>query len=392
MKHDLRNLFYVNNNGSYRKRLSASVCYEKFVEILKDCVNYLNKDASYSFFKQKYDVYINAFKKSKLNRYILIELEFFSKTTTDINYYLSRGWEENEAKDLLKNRQRINLNTEQKQKRAKTFSLNYKNGKHKNFYRPSQKEYWINKGFTYEEAKLKIQNLYSSSSKKFHNEIKINGGEFLTVRQLKYWINKGLSTEDAQEQLQKIQDKRSLKYFIEKYGVKEGTEKFNKTIKKWLDTLNNKSDEEKQKILIKKLKRTKKYSSISIKLFDSIIEFFKNKNIIFKKIHYKENEFFLYDYDEKKIYFYDFTIKDLNLIIEFNGNTFHPNKQKLSKSEWDCWINPITKKTADEHYLYDEKKRLLAENRGFEYLIIWEDETFDNNKHKIINKIQSLWK
>jgi len=88
---------------------------------------------------------------------------------------------------------------------------------------------------------------------------------------LKYWINLGLSVEEAKEQIRKIQDKRSLPYFIEKYGKDEGIKKFNETIKKWITSLNNKSEEEKLDILIRKTKRSKRYSNVSIKLFDGVL-------------------------------------------------------------------------------------------------------------------------
>lgn len=387
---DLRELFYKNNNGSYRKRLNEPVCFEVFIDILKISVNKINKHADILFFKDKYENYLKVFNKKNISRRILSELGFFSKTTTNINYYISRGWSKIDAKLLLQNRQHVTLNKEQSERRAKSFSNNYYNGKHKKFVRPSQIEYWINLGFSEEESKIKMNEYYSVLSKKFHDKIKQEGKKFLTVRQLDFWISQGLSFEEAQEQLRYIQDKRSLNYFIQKYGIEKGTKKFNETIKKWLNTLDNKTEEEKRQILIKKTKYSKRYSHISVKLFENVLRCLEKEGIFFKKIYYKENEYFIYDNENKKIYFYDLTIKDINLIVEFNGNAFHPNKDKLTEIEWNAWINPLTKKTADENYKYDCAKRRLAENNGFNYLIIWEDETFENNKHKIINKIHSL--
>jgi len=389
---DLRELFFFNNSGSFRKRLSEIICYDEFKEIIISCVNNLNKNASEEYFKNKYDIYINSFKKNKLNRYLLLELDFFSKTTTNINYYLSRGWPEKESKNLLKDRQRVKFTEESKKQRAETFSSNYKKGKHKEFFRPSQIKYWKNKGYSNKDAKIKIFNYYSEKSKSFHNKRRKNNIEFLTVRQFKYWESRGLNLKDAQEQLRKIQDKRSSKYFIEKYGKIEGKRRFDQTTKKWLDTLNNKSEEEKLDILIRKTRRSKKYSNISIYLFDKILKEVKEKyNIVFKKVFYKEKEWYIYDKENKRIYFYDLMIKDINLIIEFNGNSFHPNKNILSEKEWNNWSNPITKQNANYHYDYDLNKRNLAIKNNYNYLIVWENETFEHNKNKIINKILSLY-
>lgn len=389
---DLRELYFFNNSGSFRKRLTEIVSYDKFKEILLTCVNLLNRNASEEYFKNKYDIYINSFKKSNLNRYLLLELGFYSKTTTNINYYLSRGWSEEESKILLKDRQSIKLSEKSKKQRAKTFSSNYKEGKHKKFFRPSQIEYWKNRGYSDKNAKIKIFDYYSKKSKTFHNERRKRNIEFLTVRQLKYWQKKGLNLKDAQEQLRKIQDKRSLEYFIEKYGKVKGEKRFNQTTEKWLNTLNNKSEEEKLDILIRKTKRSKKYSNVSVHLFDEVFKELKEKyNIVLKKKYYKENEWYIYDKENKKIYFYDLTIKDINLIVEFNGNIFHPNKNILSKKEWNNWRNPITKQNANYHYDYDLNKKNLAVKSNYNYLIVWENETFEHNKNKIINKILSLY-
>lgn len=295
-------------------------------------------------------------------------------------------------KKLLKKRQTIVLSEESKKRAAVTFRKNYREGKHAKFFRPSDIRYWLNKGYEYEEAKKQMFELYSKSSKKFHEKIRQSGKKFLTIRQLKYWTELGLTEEEAKEQLRRIQDKRSLKYFIRKYGEDEGTKKFNETTEKWLTTLNNKSEEEKLDILLRKTKRSKRYSNASIQLFDKVFQELKDiYGIEFTKIYYKEKEYYIYDYDNKRIYYYDLMIKDINLIIEFNGICFHPNKDSLSLKEWNAWINPITKQNADYHYEYDIRKKTLAEINGFNYLIIWENETFDNNKNKIINKILSLY-
>lgn len=167
---DLRELFYINNNGSFRKRLNELINYDEFKEILLCNVNLLNINASDEFFKNKYQIYINNFKKVKLNRYVLLEIGFFSQTTTNINYYLSRGWSIEESKKLLKDRQTNILSAESKKRRANTFSKNYREGKHKKFIRPSQIDYWINKGFNYEESQKQMYEYYSKLSKKFHNK------------------------------------------------------------------------------------------------------------------------------------------------------------------------------------------------------------------------------
>jgi hypothetical protein len=401
----IKELFLEKGKNRCKKRLNV-VSYEEYKDIIFRAIYQINPDSSEKFFKEKYKLYCNIFDK-KFDYRNTSKLGFYSTTTTNIQYYLSRGWNKDEAECLLKKRQSVSKSkfikkygkdlgnkkyNEYLQKRATSYSDNYKNGNHKKFYRPSQKEYWETQGFKNHEIKEKIFDYYSKLGKKFHNKRKEEGIEFLTIRQLKYWINKGLSLDSAQEQLRKIQDKRSLKYFIEKYGEKEGTRRFHKTIKKWLKILDSKTFEEKLDILIRKTKRSKKYSTSSICLFEKTLKELKEKyNISFKKIYYKEKEWYIYDHKNKKIYFYDLMIKDINLIIEYNGLLFHPNKNILSEKEWISWINPITKKDANYHYKYDLQKQKIAEQKKYHYLIVWENETFDNNKNKIINKILSLY-
>ena len=197
--------------------------------------------------------------------------------------------------------------------------------------------------------------------------------------------------EDAHKELSLRYGTRSLDYCIEKYGKYEGVIKFNERNKKWIDTLNTKSDEEKLEILKRKTRNLKRYSKKSINLFQSVFEYLNTICISFEKIYMAENEFFIYDQSCKRINFYDLMIKQINLIVEYNGIAFHPNKQKLSDEEWKTWKNIYTKKTADEQYEVDTYKRDLALSKKFEYLVIWENDNIEESKQKIINKIIELY-
>jgi len=404
---NLEDLFFFTSNSNHkRKRLNNPVSYDLFKEIIFEIIPSLNKNIEENFLIQKYEHYLNIFKlkKSQPN---LSFLGFYSNTRLNKRYYISRGWSEEESISFIKKLQsnnslekfvkkygeRLGLEkfNEYTIKRCNTYSLNYNAGKHKKFWRPSQINYWLDKGISEDDAKAKMFNFYSNLGKESYIKRKENGEEILTVRQIKYWINKGLSLNDASEQLRQIQDTRSLDHYIELYGREEGIIKFKKTIDKWLNTLNSKTNEEKLSILIRKTTRSKRYSQKSIDLFEEVLKVIKNKyNIEFKRVYMGSNEYFIYNYDNKKINFYDLCIKDINLIIEYNGVAFHPNKDILSESEWKKWINPISRKTADEQYLNDEYKQQLALSRKFNYLVIWENETFEYAKNRIINKILEL--
>jgi len=403
----LKDLFFFSSKiRQKRKRLIKPISYILYKEIVFENVPLLNKQADDDFFIQKYDYYLRMF-KTKNPQPKLNVIGFYSNTRFKKEYYTTRGWNEFEAVEFIKKIQATNSlekfiqkygekgeekYNEYKSKHSKAYSENYKNKKHKIFWRPSQIEYWVNRGFNKTDAKLKIFEFYSERIKQSYKKRKENGEEFLTVRQLKFWVEKGLSIEDAHKQLQKIQDTRSLDHYIELYGAERGLLKFKETTKKWLNTLNNKSEEEKLDILIRKTTRLKRYSKKSINLFNEVFKELKNNHdIIFNKIYMGEKEFFIYDHENKKINFYDLCIKDIKLIVEYNGIMFHPNKNLLSEKEWNTWYNVYSGKTADEQKIIDNYKQQLALSKKFNYIIIWENESFEQSKNIIINKILEIY-
>jgi very-short-patch-repair endonuclease len=121
------------------------------------------------------------------------------------------------------------------------------------------------------------------------------------------------------------------------------------------------------------------YSKVSIELFDLLI-FELNLNQY--KIYYKENEYGIYDKDSSQYFKYDFTIPELNLIIEFNGDAWHANPSIYSK---DDKPHPINKKvTASELWKYDNIKKSAAESNGFNVLYVWENDYRNNFENMYI--------
>jgi len=76
---------------------------------------------------------------------------------------------------------------------------------------------------------------------------------------------------------------------------------------------------------------------------------------------------------------YDFTHKEKRKIIEFNGDYWHANPTIYESS----WVNPTTKKTALE--LWDYDKNMIAKNRGYNILVVWESD-YIKYKKRIIDK------
>lgn len=101
-------------------------------------------------------------------------------------------------------------------------------------------------------------------------------------------------------------------------------------------------------------------SKQSIKFFNDLIKLL-NFNY---KLYYNKNEFWLTDIDGSH-YKYDFTDNVNKVIIEYNGDYWHP--KCLNDPEWknnrlDC----------NETWIYNENKKLCAERNGYKIYYIWE--------------------
>jgi len=401
----IRRLFF-SGTGS-KSKLVVPVPLNVFIEIVKNSIKEINVNAHNDFFAHKYDDYVRLFNDINYVKQLTIsKLGFYSKTRFNIQYYTTRGWSQDEATLKISNNaityteskfiEKYGENGSEifksvKNKRINTFNNNFKSNKHKKFYRPSQVEYWVNKGFSHENALIKMNEFYSALSKKSIEKRRSEGKfKMVSCRQKEYWISRGFTLEEAAEKIKLIQDTRSLKSAICRYGVEEGTRKFNETLSKWIKTMSSKTTEEKLLILQKKLKSSKRYSKKSIYLFENVLQELKSEGIEFNKVYYGENEYYLYDHDNRTVRFYDLVIKDINLVVEYNGIQFHP-KPSMTATQWKHWVNPITKKGADFHYQLDLRKKELATNKGFIYIVLWEDETFENLKSIIKNKILQLY-
>jgi len=150
---------------------------------------------------------------------------------------------------------------------------------------------------------------------------------------------------------------RNLEFFIRKYGEKEGRLKF-KIFKKHIG----------------------KASKESLLIFDPIITWVSEKfNIEIDEIYYgsgNSREFFIVN--DGKTYLYDFTIKSLRLIIEYNGVMFHVN-ENWDDAKKKNWKHPFKKLTYSESIENDKNKINLAEKNGFKVLTIWSDVPIEEN-------------
>lgn len=231
-----------------------------------------------------------------------------------------------------------------------------------------QVKYWIDKGFSKEEAISKIQEIQRYNNSKRSKE-SYNNYKYKSKLSLLYWESRGYSKEEAELLRTPYVNKckNDLQSMIIKYGEIEGRIKYSNRILKYKDSM--------QKILSSK-KINGSVSKESLKFFIPFYKKIRKLGISRDDINFGINgsrEFFikdlLFDYNTGR--FYDFTIKSLKIIIEYNGSFWHPTNREDWKNPWISY---------DDAKYTDQYKEKLAKNFGMDYFIVWD---FDNKTDKM---------
>jgi very-short-patch-repair endonuclease len=210
---------------------------------------------------------------------------------------------------------------------------------------------------------------------------------------------------EEEEGIKNVFQRESIKnkiknHFIENYGVDNVSKinyiknKKNETLKNTLSVNPNLYKENWKRAHDKFIKEVGtdprlhtfgKASMESLQVFDEVEKFCLENGIDINDIFIgkdEKKEYFIQT--KKKIYFYDFTIKSLKLIIEFHGTAFHVNPNDPDKENWR---NPFTNENWKENLYKTKIKNNAALRRGFKILEIWSDEEVKTNVEKCIKFI-----
>lgn len=152
----------------------------------------------------------------------------------------------------------------------------------------------------------------------------------------------------------------TIEYFIERDGLEKGTKAF--------DEFSFRRQE-------KNWKSSGSISSAERIFYHSITNVFLEISI--------DTQFIIKNNKGYKIY--DFIIKDKNIIIEFNGDFWHMNPKTYKATD----IHPIAKYTAQEKWLIDKDKKMLAESFGFKVIDIWESDWI-KDPDKVLDYIKGI--
>jgi hypothetical protein len=405
MKRNKELFFNLSISG---KRVSMKVFRDKPVDydLFKDIISELknvnlgNKIWLDNFYNKYIDIFFNIVKEhvNSYSKYFWNNscLELNSNSVSD-EYWLQRGWSNDELNKKRKDRYATGTITFQKAK----YALNEEDAikklkdrqtiiksKRKKTYKKYLKadpdyfkkkcgysvDHFIDKGFTKDES-INLSNdvafKVSKNNKQWAKEQKFKNPNYWSSRtetQLEYWIAKGYSEESAKQKLKERQTTFSKKICIEKYGEVEGLRIFKDRQEKW-----------KKKVFNDKQWLGGGVSKVSNDLFEQIIKLSKLKSL--NCLFGYKNEKHIRDKNSKRTYKYDFTYLPTKKIIEFNGDYWHCNLELYENK----YYHKIKDMNAQQIWDYDNTKISLAKKYGYDVLVIWEKE-YRNNPEEIVNK------
>lgn len=248
------------------------------------------------------------------------------------------------------------------------------------------KEYWINLGYNEQEAELKrietIKNRTDKGRAVIKNNIsKMTDEEYKHYNRsqnptcFEYWFKRGYDSSIISDLIKNYNKKitgLSKDVWLEKNnGTEEDWIKFNKKRnKKRFDTITKYGD--------KSIKASKE----SMKVFSPIICWLKEELHLKEKVYVgygDSQEYWLAD-STKYYYSYDFCIPKFNIIIEFNGERWHPRKNRMDLSDYENWtMLGESNVTAEEKENSDKLKIDKAKEKGFNVLEIWDSTDLETN-------------
>lgn len=309
--------------------------------------------------------------------------------------------------------------------------------KNQNIKTPYKQEYWINKGYTKEESIRMISEYKRNKSTTLENFISKHGetignklfedfkqkskqtvdkfkskyGENGEEKWKEYKLSKNSCSFDWAlkkcsgdiEKAKKLYSSRIESIKIDrdkKIAELGGEDRYNDYIKNLNDRKridfnhylrkNNgdylKATNEYTEILKKRRVKFGSASKISLLYFLPIRNYLNERGIRnFIEIE-ESKHFFLYDKVNSRSYCYDFCIMDKNhkAIIEFNGIKWHPRLEKYTIDEYKkISVYLKNEETINKNHHYDLEKRKIAEDNGFSYLVLWDEDSPEENVNRI---------
>lgn len=254
-------------------------------------------------------------------------------------------------------------------------------------------DYWISRGYLENEAKIKIFEHQSAIGKqnliKFTKEERQNRSPFSK----QYWINRGYSNEESKRIISSNSDTASLKQFISKFGVDVGTDRYNamcnyRKKRYTLDGFISQYGEQQGKLLWSLKYKNRHNSKKASNFFNKLIEQLDKKYKIYTATNIN-GEYGVKNEENGVYYFYDFTIPELKLCVEFNGDYWHCNPSKFDP----LYEHKQSGLLAKDIWKKDQLKfNTIKKYRGFSTIIVWESDNHAAKIKEILEIINELEK
>jgi len=170
----------------------------------------------------------------------LVELDKRNKELKQRNrlceeYWINKGYSKEEAiNEISKQQQKSSkcVKTYHGKSKKMLKEKGYSDGEIKRIcLTPTNIDFWVNKGYSENESKDIISKNQTEAVKQVDFETR------LIPSNIEYWVNKGYSKEDAKQNVSEHQSTFSLEKCIAKYGEEEGKKRFTERQNKWLKSL-----------------------------------------------------------------------------------------------------------------------------------------------------------
>jgi len=284
-------------------------------------------------------------------------------------YWLIRGYSEEETKKKISNIQRERSKRSKPKKGILTKEYWLKKGysEKETVYKISEiqkrnsrycVEHWLNKGYSLEESTKKISEIQKIYGKKGGEKIrkKMITNPELFSNKIEYWLNKGYTLEESKKHLKERQTTFTLEKCIKKHGKIKGKKIYDNRQKEWV-----------KKVFNKDTCIASGRSMICEKFIKNLINKINDNKVTDCFLHGK-NEKFVYDNKFKRPNKFDLCYD--KKIIEFNGDFWHSNPKLFEPDE----IHRVKKITSKEVWEIDKRKIESATEHGYKVLVIWESE------------------
>lgn len=283
-----------------------------------------------------------------------------SYETGSIDFWINKGHTEEEAKLRF---------DEYTKKRISTLLKNDKERlkENPNYYIDKlciNKSFWKKRGYSEFDAIFLSNKIRKDNNIKMSETFISNPEKYVTKypTKIEYYLHRGFTKEQAIEMISERQKTFILEKLINKYGEDKAKIIYNKRQEKWMKSLHENGN----------LKSG--YSLVSQELFNKINDYFIDNSFQYM---IKNGEFIISKYSV------DFIDHNTNRIIEFNGDLYHANPEIFKPFDKP---NPWNKNLlAESIWEKDDIRNKLMESLGYQVLVVWESE-YRKNSEQILEK------